>query len=321
MALRIIYLGSPDFAVSPLDLLLKKGYNIAAVVTVPDVAAGRGQKITFSPVKTYALQHHLTILQPQFLTDDAFLEQLLSLHADLQVVVAFRILPREVWSMPPLGTFNLHASLLPQYRGAAPINRVIMNGETVTGVTTFFLDDRIDTGQILFQESTTISLNETFGELHDRLMILGSELVLKTVMAIETGGYRLVDQKILISSDVPLTKAPKIQKEDCRINWQMEASAIHNMIRGLSPWPGANTELVSPANQHYPVKILRTTTDLLTTNQPTGNIITDGKNNAGVAVSDGIVRIIELQPSSRKRMTIAEFIRGFRLTPEWRVIL
>lgn len=320
MVLRIVYLGTPDFAVAPLDLLLTNGYDIAAVVTAPDMPAGRGQKITLSAVKRYATYHRLPVLQPPVLGDPAFLQHLKALHADLQVVVAFRILPREVWSMPPLGTFNLHASLLPQYRGAAPIHRAIMNGETVTGVTTFFIDDHVDTGQILFQEKTPIGPDETYGELHDRLQSLGAELVLKTVRMIESGDILPVDQKKLAGMEEPLRKAPKIQKEDCRVNWHMPAQAVHNMIRGLSPWPGACTDLVAPSGQLYQVKIIRSAIHLQSTGLPAGRIITDGKSHAGVAVSDGIIQVIELQLSSRKRMTIDEFLKGFRLTQEWQVV-
>jgi methionyl-tRNA formyltransferase len=319
MALRIVYLGTPDFAVAPLDLLLTKGYDIAAVVTAPDMPAGRGQKISLSAVKRYAIHHHLPVLQPPVLDDQAFLRHLRILQADLQVVVAFRILPREVWSMPPLGTFNLHASLLPQYRGAAPIHRAIINGEAVTGVTTFFIDDHIDTGQILLQEKTSIGPDETFGELHDRLQSLGAELVLKTVRMIESGDIRPTDQKKLIGMEEPLRKAPKIQKEDCRVDWRMQAHVVHNMIRGLSPWPGAYTELIAPSGQRYQVKIIRSAIHAQSTDLPAGSIITDGKSYAGVAVSDGIIQVIELQLSSRKRMTIDEFLKGFRLTKEWQV--
>jgi methionyl-tRNA formyltransferase len=243
--LRIVFYGTPEFAVASLQNLVDAGYLISAVVTAPDRLAGRGLRMHFSPVKEYALRHDLLLLQPANLKDPALHDLLRSLEPDLQVVVAFRMLPKEIWSLPSLGTFNLHASLLPQYRGAAPINRALINGETETGVTTFFIDEKIDTGNIIFRQTVTIGSEETAGELHDKLMMAGALLVVKTVNAIESGNAFALPQDELQDIETRfLKKAPKIQKEDCRINWDNEVFEIHNFIRGMSPLPGAFTELV-----------------------------------------------------------------------------
>ncbi|MCX6235146.1 MAG: methionyl-tRNA formyltransferase [Bacteroidetes bacterium] len=319
MSLRIIYMGSPEFAVEPANLLLNNGYQVVAVVTVPDKPAGRGQKISISPVKEFALQHHIPVLQPENLSDPHFLETLRSYHADLNIVVAFRILPETVWAMPPLGTFNLHASLLPQYRGAAPINWAIINGETETGVTTFFLDHKIDTGRIIFSEKIPIGPDETFGELHDKLKVAGAELVIKTVRAVEMNVYTSTDQSSMTDIGAMLKKAPKIHKEDCRINWDMSAIHICNLIRGLSPQPGAFTELVSPHGEHFFIKIFRTFAITTAHDHPHRQIITDKNNQFAVGAKDGIIYISELQVASRKKMTTGEFLKGFHLTDEWRI--
>ena len=236
---RIIFLGTPEFAVDSLDILIRQGYTVAAVVTSPDQPAGRGKVLQSSPVKNYAVSEGLKVLQPEKLKDPGFIRDLQSLEADLFIVVAFRMLPEIVWQMPPLGTFNLHASLLPQYRGAAPINHVIINGEHETGVTTFFLKKEIDTGEIIFQEKIPIGPEETAGELHDQMKTAGAKLVLKTVEAIMAGNIKTIEQGKLVDSNVPLKTAPKIFRENCRIDWTLKTDEIFNIIRGLSPSPAA----------------------------------------------------------------------------------
>jgi methionyl-tRNA formyltransferase len=255
---RIIFYGTPEFAVASLRRILEAGYLVAAVVTAPDRLAGRGLKMNFSPVKEFALRHELPLLQPVNLKDPVFHNELRLLEPDLQVVVAFRMLPVEVWSMPSMGTFNLHASLLPQYRGAAPINWAIINGEKETGVTTFFIDEKIDTGRIIYREAISIEPEETAGELHDRLMMSGAELVVRTVEAIESGNVLAsMPQEVYSTESMPLKPAPKIQKEDCRINWDDEAEAVTDFIRGLSPHPGAYTELKTDDGSSLYLKVFR----------------------------------------------------------------
>ncbi len=240
--LRIVFMGTPDFAVPSLKAIIDSGYNVVGVITAPDKKAGRGRKINMSAVKIFALKNYLNILQPANLKDEAFLSELKALNPDLQVVVAFRMLPVSVWSLPPLGTFNLHASLLPQYRGAAPINYAIINGEKETGLTTFLLDDKIDTGRILMQERTEISDNDTAGTLHDRLMIMGSKLIVNTIDRLVKNEITPIDQTYL-ADDSDIRKAPKISKDDCRINWYNNSITIRNYVRGLSPYPAAMTIL------------------------------------------------------------------------------
>ncbi|MCX7987518.1 MAG: methionyl-tRNA formyltransferase, partial [Bacteroidales bacterium] len=244
MGLRLVFMGTPEFAVPSLKILHESRHDVVAVVTAPDKPAGRGMKIQQSPVKIYALDHSLPVLQPVKLKDPDFIKHLAEYKADLFVVVAFRMLPAEVWQMPPKGTVNLHASLLPQYRGAAPINWAIINGECVTGVTTFFIEQEIDTGQIIFSEKVDIDPNETAGELHDKLMNIGAKLLLKTVDAIETGAFQPIPQNV-ISEIAPLKIAPKIFKDTCKINWNQSATHIHNLVRGLSPVPAAFAYLTS----------------------------------------------------------------------------
>lgn len=316
--LRIIFMGTPEFAVASLDILIKNKYNIVAVITVPDKPAGRGQQLQQSAVKKYALENGLPLLQPEKLKAESFLEQLRALQADLQIVVAFRMLPEAVWSMPRLGTFNLHGSLLPQYRGAAPINRAVMNGEKETGVTTFFLQQEIDTGKIIFRERTPVGENETAGDVHDRLMHIGAALVLKTVQAIENNDYPQVEQSEYIARGEKEQHAPKIFREDCRIDWQQPAAAVHNMIRGLSPYPAAFTELLPAGGTPHILKIYKTEKEPASHALGAGSVLSDSRTFIKIAVKDGFIIIRELQLAGKKRMTAAEFLRGFPLDDTWR---
>lgn len=311
--LRIVYMGTPDFAVLPLKKLVEAGYEIVGVVTNPDKPAGRGQQLQESAVKKYAREVGLKILQPERFRDEGFLKELADLKADLQLVVAFKMLPETVWDMPRLGTVNLHASLLPDYRGAAPINRAVMNGETCSGVTTFLLKHEIDTGNIIFQEKVEIGEEMTAGELHDELMEKGAELLLKTVQAMETGDYPLLDQEGLLRGRE--AHAPKIFKEDMKIRWDGELESIYNHIRGLSPFPGAWTELLPLGSDAAGIslKIFKAVKISQHHDQPIGEIRTDGKTVFDVYVKGGIIRVLELQLSGKKRMRVEDFLRGFRL--------
>ncbi len=312
-------MGTPEFAVETLDLLLQNNYNVVGVITVPDKPAGRGQQLQQSAVKKYALEKGLNILQPEKLKDENFLEQLNKLKADLQIVVAFRMLPEVVWNMPPMGTINLHGSLLPNYRGAAPINWAIINGEKETGVSTFFLQQEIDTGKIIFQERTPIRENETAGEIHDKLMHIGAQLVLKTVHAIENDNYPQIDQSDLITANEPVKNAPKIFKTDCRIDWNRSEDEIHNKIRGLSPYPAAFTDFVSPDGKIIPVKIFRSRKENKMHVLATTTIITDSKSYIKIAVKNGYILLDEIQIAGKKRMAVDEFLRGFQLKSDWKV--
>jgi methionyl-tRNA formyltransferase len=318
-ALKIIFLGTPEFAVDSLSALLRKDYQISAVVTVPDQPAGRGQALQSSPVKKFALQHGLRVLQPVKLKDPEFINELKSIPADLFIVVAFRMLPEIVWKMPRLGTFNLHASLLPQYRGAAPINHVVINGESETGITTFFLKQEIDTGEIIFQEKIKIHPEETAGELHDRMKIAGAELVLKTTEAISKGNLKTVDQRKLVDPSVPLKAAPKIFREDCLIDWTRSTESVFDKIRGLSPYPAAFTYLKSPEGESHLVKIYRATKSISNGPDQPSKIITDGKSGLAVTTADGMLHIVEIQQAGKRIMKIDEFLRGFRVNSDWRV--
>ena len=310
--LRIIFMGTPGFAVESLKALVENGYNIVAVITTPDKPAGRGQKLFISPVKRYAVEMGLPVFQPEKLKNPVFLEELKGLQADLQIVVAFRMLPEVVWSMPPLGTFNLHASLLPQYRGAAPLNWAIINGETETGVTSFLLSHEIDTGRILFTEKTQINNNDTVGDLHDRLMITGANLVLKTVDALARGEIKPVDQNELLCSVTEIKHAPKLFRGDMRINWQRPAADVRNLIRGLSPYPSAWTTLKKlETDQASELKIYYAEISD-GDDAPPGTIFTDGKNYLKVACGNGWIKITDLQLSGKKRMKTDEFLRGFQ---------
>ncbi|MCW3071813.1 MAG: methionyl-tRNA formyltransferase [Bacteroidetes bacterium] len=318
--LRIVFMGTPEFAVASLDILVQNNYNIVGVITVPDKPAGRGQQLQQSAVKKYALEKGLHILQPEKLKAEEFLNELRALKADLQIVVAFRMLPEVVWSMPRLGTFNLHGSLLPQYRGAAPINWAVMNGDKETGVSTFFLQQEIDTGKIIFREKTAIGENETAGEVHDRLMNIGASLVLKTVQAIEQNNYPQVDQSELIAQGEQVKHAPKIFKEDCRINWQDTVDRIHNQVRGLSPYPAAYTELISTDDKPVSMKVFHTEKESGSHGQPVGSILSDSKTYLKVAAKDGFIKITELQLAGKKRMPVSEFLRGFQIGKGWKAL-
>lgn len=312
--LRIVYMGTPEFAVLPLKKIVEAGFQVVGVVTNPDKPAGRGQQLQESAVKKYAREAGLRILQPERFRDEEFLKQLAELKADLQLVVAFKMLPEVVWSMPPLGTVNLHASLLPDYRGAAPINRAVMNGETYSGVTTFLLKHEIDTGNIIFQQRVEIGEKMTAGELHDELMVKGADLLLKTVQAMEEGKYTLTDQSSLLQGREAI-HAPKIFKEDMKIQWNGELETIYNHIRGVSPFPGAWSELQAIGSKEALLifKIFEVQKIQQTHHRAFGEIRTDGKTTFDVYVKGGIIRILELQLSGKKRMRIEDFLRGFRL--------
>ncbi len=317
--LRIVFMGTPDFAVASLDALVKNEYNIVGVITVPDKPAGRGQQIQQSAVKQYAVANNLHVLQPEKLKDEKFLSELRSLNADLQIVVAFRMLPELVWTMPPLGTFNLHGSLLPQYRGAAPINRAVMNGEKETGVTTFFLQQEIDTGKIIFSERTAIDENENAGEVHDRLMNIGAQLVVKTVKAIEEKNHPAVSQETLLHN-IELKSAPKIFKEGCKINWSNDAQTIHNFIRGLSPYPAAWTEFQGHDDKIYNVKIFCAVKEIAVHNSPNGIILSDNKTFLKVTCTNGFINVLELQLAGKKRMNVQDLLRGFPISGTWKAL-
>ncbi|HND70966.1 MAG TPA: methionyl-tRNA formyltransferase [Bacteroidia bacterium] len=307
---KILFSGTPDFAVESLIILVENGYNICGVITAPDKPAGRGMQMQQSAVKKYALSKGLYILQPEKLKDAVFLSEVASLKADLHIVVAFRMMPEQLWSMPRLGTLNLHASLLPQYRGAAPINRAIMNGETTTGVTTFFLKHEIDTGDIILSDKVDIGPTETAGELHDRLMHIGAALVLKTVQQIEKGNLSTTPQKSITSE---LKHAPKIFKNDCIINWSDKTSTVFNQIRGLSPYPGAFTMLEDKNGKTLTLKIYSALFLESKELSETGKIISDNKSFLNITTSDGIISIKELQLEGKKRMSAEEFLRGFSI--------
>jgi len=312
--LRIIYMGTPDFAVAGLKILVKNDYNIAGVITMPDKPAGRGRKINESAVKKYAKENKLNILQPEKLKNPEFLKELKELKADLQIVVAFRMLPEIVWSMPRMGTFNLHASLLPQYRGAAPINWAIINGEKETGITTFLLDKEIDTGKILFQEKVSIGENDNMEDVHDRLMNLGADLILKTIEAIADNNLRPIPQNQIHS----LKPAPKIFKEDCHINWSMPAKQTRNLIRGLSPYPAAWTEISNFQGKTFSMKIFSAEIEGKTDLVP-GTILSDGKKEIRIVSGENFLKITDLQISGKKRMNVSDFLNGFHDIKEYKI--
>ncbi len=297
-------MGTPDFAVTILDNLIKEKQNIVGVITAPDKPAGRGRKINQSAVKLFALKNNLNVLQPSNLKDNSFVEELKSLNADIQIIVAFRMLPQIVWSMPKLGTFNLHASLLPNYRGAAPINWAIINGETKTGVTTFFLDDKIDTGAIIAQKETTISSDENVGVLHDKLMLLGSKLVIETLGLIMSGKAKTTLQTEKISKP-----AYKIHTETCKINWNNSLVNIYNLIRGLNPYPAAWTNFTNDKKESK-LKIYDILKEVETHSYDVGKIITD-KKTMKIATKEGFIKVLSLQLSGKKRMDTASLLNGF----------
>jgi len=297
-------MGTPDFAVASLDALVQANFNVVAVITAPDKPAGRGQKINESAVKRYAVEKGIPVLQPEKLKSPEFLEELKSYEADLQVVVAFRMLPEVVWNMPSKGTINLHGSLLPQYRGAAPINHAIINGEKESGVTTFFLTHTIDTGDIILSDKTPIADDETAGELHDKLMVIGANLLVKTVTAIAEGNFTEQPQP---QSDV-LKHAPKIFKDDCKINWNNPSQLIYNLIRGLSPYPTAFTLLNDKT-----LKIFKAELENKEPGIAAGGFLSDGKTYLKFATKDGFIKLLDIQYEGKKRMLIEDFLRGMRL--------
>jgi methionyl-tRNA formyltransferase len=313
--MKIVFMGTPEFAVPCLDILIKNNYEVVGVVTAPDKAAGRGQQIQSSAVKQYAVEKELKILQPEKLKEETFIRELKDLNADLQIVVAFRMLPEIVWNMPPLGTYNLHASLLPKYRGAAPINWAIINGEKETGVTTFKLQHEIDTGNILFNRKVSISETTTAGELHDELMKVGSELILKTVQQIEESYKSGKPLEFIKQDDSGATHAPKIFKDTCRINWNRTTEEVYNLVRGLSPYPGAFTEL-RQEGKALTLKIFSGHKEMAEGSETNGSLITDNKNFLKVRCSDGYLVIDDLQLQGKKRMKTAEFLRGFSIKKE-----
>ena len=320
--MKIVYFGTPEFASSQLEAIISAGYEVAAVVTVPDKPAGRGKKIQSSDVKLTALKYDLPILQPVSLKSQEFIDELSSYNADLFVVVAFRMLPEVVWSMPPMGTFNLHASLLPQYRGAAPINHAIINGEKETGLTTFLLDKEIDTGEIIKQEKVVVEDDETAGTLHDKLMLLGNKVVVETIKMIEEGKVHSQSQESIIERDnLQLKPAPKIFKEDCKVDWTKDAKSIYDFIRGLSPYPAAHTQFISENGETMDIKIFEVALkENKSEDTQLYKIKTDGKSDLDVVLGDNNISIKVIQQAGKKAMPIADFLRGTRLEGEWKVI-
>lgn len=318
--LRIVYMGTPDFAVESLKCLVEGGYNVVGVITMPDKPVGRHASVLQpSQVKEYAVSQGLRVLQPEKLKEESFVEQLRSLQADLQIVVAFRMLPEVVWNMPRLGTFNLHASLLPQYRGAAPINWAVINGDTETGITTFFLKHEIDTGEIIQQVRVPIADTDNVEVVHDKLMKLGGELVLETVDAILDGTVKPIPQEELMKQETELRPAPKIFKETCRIDWSRGVKQVYDFIRGLSPYPAAWTELCMADGTRPALKIYETEKIFVSHAMKTGDIRTDRKTYFQIAVKDGFINVLTLQLAGKKRMNVADFLRGYRSSDNNRV--
>ena len=310
-SLKIVFMGTPDFAVESLKVLVEGGYNVVGVITMPDKAIGKSHSVlSCSQVKEYALSQNLPLLQPEKLKDPEFLEALKAWNADLQIVVAFRMLPEVVWNMPRLGTFNLHASLLPQYRGAAPINWAIINGETETGITTFFLTHEIDTGKIIDQVKIPISDTDNAEIIHDKLMHLGASLVTKTVDNILNNSIQPIAQEDLIHNEKELKPAPKIFKETCRIDWTKDVKSIYDFVRGLSPYPATWTILKTLQEEEINLKVFETEKRFENHNSAFGTIKTDGKSFFEIAVKDGFICLLSIQQAGKKRMPIADFLRG-----------
>lgn len=314
---RIVFFGTPEFAASQLEAIITAGYDVAAVVTMPDKPAGRGKKIQCSEVKKTAMKHQLPLLQPEKLKDPAFLAELKSFHANLFIVVAFRMLPAVIWKMPDLGTFNLHASLLPQYRGAAPINHAIINGETETGLTTFFLNEEIDKGAVILRERVAIRPDETAGELHDELMLLGNTLVVETIKKIENNDIQAVTQEDLADGTV-LKEAPKIFKDFCFIQWNLDCNTIYNHIRGLSPYPAAHTQLKSEQGELLELKVYASQIEQVCPTEPAGSVLTDNKSFLKIAANDGYILLTTIQQAGKKAMDIADFLRGYSFEGRWK---
>lgn len=316
--LRIVFMGTPDFAVASLKKLVDEGYRVVGVITAPDRPAGRGKKLAESAVKKFAVQNGLKVLQPEKLKNPAFLDELRSLEADLQVVVAFRMLPEVVWAMPRLGTFNLHGSLLPQYRGAAPLNWAVINGEKKTGVTTFLLDQQIDTGKILFKKEIEIGENDTVGDVHDRLMDIGANLVAETVDSLASGDYKAIPQSELATA-YEIKHAPKIFKDDCKVDWNKDSEKVRNLVRGLSPYPAAWSTLVhTETGKETGVKLFFAEKTDITKVAAPGSIESDGKTFLRVACGNGWLNITELQMAGKKRMKTGDFLLGFQQIGEYR---
>lgn len=313
--MKVVFMGTPDFAVSSLNAICQAGYNVVGVVTVPDRQTGRGLKVTYSPVKQYALDHQLPLLQPEKLRDEQFQATLKSWDADIFVVVAFRMLPQSVWAMPSMGTFNLHASLLPQYRGAAPINWAIINGEQETGVTTFMLNERIDEGGILLQRTTPITPDDNAETLHDRLASMGSQLVVETLRGLQQGTLHPKPQPIVTE----LNLAPKIFKPDCAINWNQQGRRVVDFIRGLSPYPAATMLMEDDKGQEHSFKVFQASfqSDV---NSAVGQLVTEKKSVLKIGVKDGFLHVLSLQLSGKKRITAEEFLRGHDVK-NWRIIV
>lgn len=312
-SLRIIFMGTPDFAVYALEQLVTCGYNIIAVVTTPDKPAGRGRKLRPSPVKMSAQNHNIHLLQPEKLKDGAFIHELQTLKPDLFIVVAFRILPKIVWSIPTSGTVNLHASLLPDYRGAAPINWAIINGEKKTGVTTFFIDESVDTGKIIYMDEAEIKPGMNAGELHDVLMHKGAALLKRTIDSIAEGANPAVNQGEMIMPDKKLHTAPKISKDDCRINWNNDIDQLHNFIRGLSPYPGAWT-ILKNGNAETVMKIYHIKKEKIPHQYTCGQLFTDYKKTLKVAVPKGFIHLQEIQLAGKKKMNVPDFLMGYKFS-------
>lgn len=319
--LRIVYLGTPDFAVEPLRRLLELqradaacGYEIVGVVTMPDKMINkRGNQLLMSPVKQYAVQENLPVLQPESLKSEDFLEALAAWQADLQIVVAFRMLPEKVWNMPRLGTFNLHASLLPQYRGAAPINWAIINGDKETGVTTFFLKHEIDTGDVIYRDKVAIEEDDNAGTLHDKLMLQGGDTVVRTVKAIVSGTVSALPQTEMFACESELRPAPKIFRDTCRICWDKCCKSVYDFVRGLSPYPAAWCELRDAEGNDVAIKVYEVSAEPATHNYEAGHLLTDGKSYIKIAVTDGYISLLSLQVPGKKRMPVGDLLRGFKI--------
>ena len=315
--MRIVFYGTPHFAVATLRAIHHEGYDIAGVVTAPDKPAGRGRKIKTSPVKDYAVEHGLPVWQPANLKSERFIHTLRKLNPEVQVVVAFRMLPEVVWAMPPRGTFNIHASLLPQYRGAAPINHAIINGEKETGVTSFFLQKEIDTGKIIARKKVPVSEEDNAGTLHDRLMTKGAHLAVETLKQIESGTVHQIPQETLIDENTPLKKAPKIFKNDCRIEWDQPVKRIYDFIRGLSPAPASFTYVSDNKGVEKMMKIFKASIRYKNNTYETKSLLTDGNSYLHVVCPDGCIAIEELQMEGKKRMDVGSFLKGVPVDEKW----
>lgn len=312
--LKIVFMGTPAFAVESLRLLVEHKYNIVGVITMPDKPAGRGHKIQYSPVKQFALDNKLRLLQPERLKEESFIEELKSLQADIQIVVAFRMLPEVVWNMPPYGTFNLHASLLPQYRGAAPINWAIIRGEKETGATTFFLTHEIDTGRVILQRKIPVTDVDNAGTIHDKLMVLGAEMVVETVERVLAGNLESIEQGQLLSVDETLKSAPKIFKDSCEIHSRLTVEQAHNLVRGLSPYPAAWISIQLPGQTDLvSIKVFESEADDTVTSDKPGTFVSDGKTKAGVVMKDGILWFRVVQAPAKKKMPVEDWLRGLRI--------